>query len=280
MPRNYNRKPRRNKPKRKTTYRKKTNAPRRMPYKSSRGKVVPYAYNVEVLQRNLAPQSTDFGQNDATASIPANFQLHMPCMFNAADSNLTHGLQGQWLTPKWLKSKFRISFDNISPDHVDSRKGFNLWMIQGVIKSTGEKSGADTTSYTNWCADILTTVGKQCLDSDLSANYLEFTKKNRNIRIIQKKLIKPNRNQSVRQAILATTDGESYTAPPPMCLSINHALPNFKQRVVDANPVSAQIQPQLNQSYIPFVAFYCNELTRDTGTFTIEQSSRFYYTDM
>jgi hypothetical protein len=67
MPRNY-RKPRRNKPKRKTTYRKKTNAPRRMPYKSSRGKVAPYAYNVEVLQRNLAPQTTQFGQNDATAS--------------------------------------------------------------------------------------------------------------------------------------------------------------------------------------------------------------------
>jgi hypothetical protein len=264
------------KPKRKTTYRKKTNAPRRMPYKSSRGKVVPYAYNVEVLQRNLPPQSTNFTNNDATASIPANFQLHMPCMFNGADENTPVSVDGNWLTPKWLKSKFRISFDNIVADHADSKKGFNLWMIQGVIKSTGEKSGADTSGYTQWTTDIKTMVGKQCLDSDLSANYLDFTKKNRNIRIIQKKLIKGNRNGTLRKAIIASTDGENFTAPSPVCLSINHALPNFKQRI--DHPLASQ--PIMNQSYVPFVAFYCDELTRDTGYFVIEQSSRFYYTDM
>ena len=267
------------KPKRKQTYRKKTNAPRRMPYKSSRGKVVPYAYNVEVHQRTLSPQSTVFGQNDATASIPANFQLHMPCMFNAADGIVARN-PDSWLTPKWLKSKFRISFDNIVADHADSRKGFNLWMIQGVVKSTGEKSGADTTQdYSDWCADIKAMVGKQCLESDMTANYLDFTKKNRNIRIIQKKLIRPSRNSTVRKAVLATTDGESYTAPSPVCLSINHALPNFKQRTTTADQGSL-LKPILNQSYVPFVAFYCNELTRDTGSFTIEQSSRFYYTDL
>jgi len=276
MPRNY-RKPRRNKPKRKTTYRKKTNAPRRMPYKSSRGKVVPYAYNVEVLQRNLDPQSTDFGHNDATVNIPANFQLHMPCMFNAEDDP-TAPVAGTWLTPKWLKSKFRISFDEIKSDHDDSKKGFNLWMIQGVVKTTGDKSGADTSSYAQWTADIKTMVGKQCLDSDMSSNYLEFTKKNRNIRIIQKKLIRGNRNGTLRKAVLATADGESYTAPSPVCLSINHALPNFKQRITDLT--STHTHPIMNQSYVPFVAFYCNELTRDNGNFVIEQSSRFYYSDM
>lgn len=273
MPRNYKKRP---KPKRKTTYRKKTNAPRRMPYKSSRGKTAPYAYNVEVLQRDLAPQLTQFTNNDATASIPENFQLHMPCMFNSQDSNPDPFPNGNWLTPKWLKSKFRISFDKIVADHADSAKGFNLWMVQGVIKSTGEKSGADTSSYANWTADILTMVGKQCLESDMTANYLDFTKKNRNIRIIQKRLIKGNRNGTLRKAIIASDDGENYTAPSPVCLSINHALPNFKQRLA-----SGHNEPTImNQSYVPFVAFYCDELTRNTGSFTIEQSSRFYYTDM
>jgi hypothetical protein len=201
-------------------------------------------------------------------------------MFNGADENLAVPFNGNWLCPKWLTSKFRLSFDRIIPDHADSAKGFNLWMYTGVIKTTGEKSGADVSSYANWTADILTTVGSQLVDSDFDSDYLEFTKKNRNVRIIKKELIRPKRNQSIRKAIIASTDGESYTAPPPMCMSVSHNIPLFKQRVVDANPVSAQIQPQLNNCYIPFVAFMCDELTRDTGTITIEQSSRFYFTDM
>ena len=248
-----------------------------VPYKSSRGLVAPRAYNVEVYQRDLAPQLTNFGDNAATATLPKNTSLHMPCMFNASDSDTSESVNGKWLTPKWLKSKFRISFDRIIPDHADSAKGFNLWMIQGVIKTTGDKSGSDSSSYANWTADILNVVGKNLVDSDFDSDYLEFTRKNRNVKIIKKRLIRPKRNQSVRQAIIASTDGESYTAPPPMCLSVNHELPNFKQYTITNND---ETRPIMNNCYIPFVAFMCNELTRDTGTFTIEQSSRFYYNDM
>lgn len=274
MPRNY--KPRRNsKPKRKL-YKKKTNAPRRMPYKSSRGKQVPYAYNVEVLQRNLPKQSTDFGAIVSATDLPANTTIHMPCMFNAQDTDLSTRVNGQWLTPKWLKSKFRISFDSIISDHADSAKGFNLWMVQGVVKSTGEKGDANTATWGTWTTDIKNIVGTQLVNSDLTADYLDFSKSNRNIRIISKKQIKGNRNGMLRKAETPGTTGVNYTAPSPVCLSINHALPNFKQRIASADTAA----PKLNQSYIPFVAFYCAELTANTGTFTIEQSSRFYYTDM
>lgn len=271
---------RKRKPKRKTTYRKKANAPRRMPYKSSRGKVVPYAYNVEILQRDLLPQTTNMRDNDASALIPKNTSIHMPCMFNANDEELQQVVTGNWITPKWLKSKFRVSFDKIVPDHADSAKGFNLWMIQGVVKTTGEKSFAVTDTYANWTQDILNTVGSQLVNSDFSSDYLDFTKKNRNIRIIQKKLIKGNRNGTLRQAILPASgqgQGENYTAPSPVCFSVNHALPNFKQRVLNNTTLTYLV---MNQTYIPFVAFYCDELTANTGTFTIEQSSRFYYSDM
>jgi len=244
-------------------------------YKSSKGLVAPRAYNVEVLQRNLEPQSTDFGDNAATATLPKNTSIHMPCMFNAADTACPVDVKGNWLTPKWLKSKFRISFDNIVADHADSRKGFNLWMVQGVVKTTGEKSGANTANYTVWTGDILDVVGQNLVDSDFDSDYLEFTRANRNIKIIKKQLIRPKRNQSVRKAIIASTDGENFTAPPPVCLSVNHELPNFKQRNSGTHN-----EPKMNNSYIPFVAFMCDELTRDTGTFTIEQSSRFYFTDL
>lgn len=247
-----------------------------VPYRSSRGQAVPYAYNVEVLQRDLLPQSTDFGFNDATTSLPKNTSIHMPCMFNDADEDLRTSITGQWLTPKWLTSKFRVSFDKIVPDHADSAKGFNLWMYTGVIKTTGDKSGANTASYSAWAADILEVVGKQLVDSDFDSDYLEFTKKNRNVKILKKELIRPKRNQSIRQAVLPGTDGENYSAPPPMCMSVSHNIPLFKQR--QAGPDT--IRPIMNNCYIPFVAFMCNELTRDTGTITIEQSSRFYFTDM
>ena len=276
--------PKRNQPKRRRPAKaKRVQRPRQSRgtvYKSARGLVAPRAYNVEMHQRNLAPQLTNFGDNDATASLPKNTSIHMPCMFNANDTALEYPFQGNWLTPKYLTSKFRLSFDRIIPDHADSAKGFSLYMIQGVIKSTGDKSGADTSSYANWCADILTLVGSQLVDSDFDSDYLEFTKKNRNVKIIKRQLIKPKRDQSIRKAIMSATDGESYTAPPPICFSVKHELPNFKQRVSDPNPVSAQIEPQLNNMYVPFVVFQCNELSRNTGTITVEQSSRFWYTDM
>lgn len=274
--------PKRYQPKRSKPKRKRVQRPRKSRgtvYKSSKGLSVPRAYNVEVLQRDLLPQSTNFRDNSATATLPKNTSIHMPCMFNGADELLEFSFTGNWLTPKWLTSKFRLSFDNIVADHADSAKGFNLWMYTGVVKSTGNKSGSDISTYANWTADILDVVGKELVDSDFDSDYLEFTKKNRNIRIIKKQLIRPKRNQSIRKAIIASTDGENYTAPPPMCMSVNHALPNFKQRV--AHPDSGlRFQPMLNDMYIPFVAFMCNELTANTGTITIEQSSRFYFTDM
>lgn len=252
-----------------------------VPYKSSRGLAVPYAYNVEVHQRDLLPQSTDFGSNDATATLPKNTSIHMPCMFNAADEDSSPAVDGRWLTPKWLTSKFRVSFDKIVPDHADSAKGFNLWMYTGVIKTTGDKSGASLPNYADWTADILSVVGSELVDSDFDSDYLEFTKKNRNVKILKKELIRPKRNQSIRQAIIATSDGESYTAPPPMCMSVSHNIPLFKQRLSSgSSDLPTTTQPIMNNCYIPFVAFMCNELTRNTGTITIEQSSRFYYTDM
>lgn len=267
--------PKRSKPKRNQRPRK----PRGTVYKSSKGLVAPRAYNVEVVQRNLLPQLTNFSDNAATTTLPKNTSIHMPCMFNANDSDVVPAVHGSWICPKWLTSKFRISFDKIVPDHADSAKGFNLWMIQGVVKTTGYKSGADTSNYTNWTADILTVVGKELVDSDFDSDYLEYTRANRNIKVVKKQLIKPKRDQSIRKAIMSATGGEAYTAPPPVCLSVNHELPNFKQRVVEG-AVGVSQTPQMNNSYIPFVAFMCDELTRNTGSITIEQSSRFYFTDM
>lgn len=277
--------PKRYKPKTRRRPRKRVQKPRKSygtVYKSSRGLKVPRAYNVEVHQRDLSPQLTDFGDNVASASLPKNTSIHMPCMFNAADSDTSgqNRVNGNWLTPKWLTSKFRISFDKIVPDHADSAKGFNLWMYTGLIKTTGDKSGADSSTYANWTADILEVVGKQLVDSDFDSDYLEFTKKNRNVRILKKQLIRPKRNQSIRQAIVSGTGGENYTAPPPMCMSVSHNVPLFKQRIETPSGMLQEEAPIMNNCYIPFVAFMCNELTRDTGTITIEQSSRFYWTDM
>lgn len=278
--------PKRNQPKRRRPANKKrVQRPRKSRgtiYKSSKGLVAPRAYNVEVLQRNLNPQSGRLEAQDASATLPKNTFLAMPCMFNANDSDLTHNINGKWLTPKWLTSKFRVSFDKIEPDHADSAKGFTLHMIQGVVQTTGEKSGADTTSYANWTSDIFDIVGTNLVNSNVDSDYLEFTKANRNLKILKRSVIKPKRNQSIRKAIVTGQgSGENYTAPPPVEFSVKHSIPNFKQRVATQLVVAtSQESPIMNNCYIPFVAFMCDELTSNTGSITIEQSSRFWFTDM
>ena len=203
--------PKRNKPRRKQRPRK----TRGTIYKSSKGLVAPRAYNVEVQQRHLNTQSGRLEAQAASATLPKNTFIAMPCMFNANDSHLATSVRGVWLTPKWLTSKFRVSFDKIVPDHADSAKGFTLHMIQGVVKTTGEKSGADTSSYANWTSDIFDVVGTNLVDSDFDSDYLEFTKANRNLKILKRSVIRPKRNQSIRKAIVSATSGENYTAPPP-----------------------------------------------------------------
>jgi hypothetical protein len=209
--------------------------------------------------------------NAASATIPKNTTLVMPAGFNSDTGTIQY--DGSWITPKWLKSKFRVSFDAIDPEHADSVKGFNLYMIQGVIKNTGAKSGAPVDTFTNWAAHIKNEVGTQLVNSDFSSDYLEFTRANRNVKIIKKVLIKPNRNGSIRKFLDVTNGG--YSCPPPVEFSINHSIPLFKQRMTAVTGTDA-----LNEMYIPFVAFQCDELTSNTGTFEIEHNSRFYYSDM
>jgi len=275
MPFQQNRRPRRKNNQRRRPYKKKQ-VKRKVPYKSSKGYVAPYAYNVEIRHIDLARgvEEVNMAANTADTDIPKNTTLMMPCAFNSDTDTLHH--DGSWITPKWLKSKFRVSFDNIEPDHADSMKGFNLYYVQGVIHSTGNKSGARLDSIANWFTDIKSEVGKQLVNSDMSSDYLEFTQKNRAVRILKRELIKPNRNRSIRKAILTGTAGELFTAPPPVEFSVNHALPNFKQRMTAITGVDSC----LNNTYIPFVAFMCDELTANTGTIRIEHNSRFYYTDM
>jgi len=152
-------------------------------------------------------------------------------------------------------------------------------MIQGVVQTTGEKSGADTSSYANWTSDIFDVVGTNLVNSNVDSDYLEFTQRNRNLKILKRSVIKPKRNQSIRKAIVTTQggSGENYTAPPPVEFSVKHSIPLFKQRLPNTNETT---HPIMNNCYIPFVAFMCEELTSNTGTITIEQSSRFWYTDM
>lgn len=261
--------PKRSKPKRKQRPRKS----RGTIYKSSKGLSVPRAYNVEVRQANLdsGVETINMRDNAASATIPKNTTLVMPAGFNSDTGTIQY--DGSWITPKWLTSKFRVSFDNIDPEHADSVKGFNLYMIQGVIKNTGAKAGVATDTFTNWCSDIKDEVGRQLVNSDFSSDYLDFTRANRNVKIVKKTLLKPQRNSSIRKYLDVSNGG--YSAPPPMEFSVSHSIPNFKQRMTAVTGTDA-----LNEMYIPFVAFMCDELTANTGTFRIEHNSRFYYTDM
>lgn len=250
-------------------------------YRSSRGKVAPAAYNVEVKHWELANYSTDFRDNAATTSKPKNTLVLVPCI---SKTGPVSSVDGNWCTPKFLTSKLRISFNDIVPDHADSAQGFKLRVHVGQLRMSAFKAqiGAQSFATTDLWLDAVSDLIKQNLvDSNLTSDFMEYAQRNRNIQILSSWLVKPNRNASIRKAVMPATTGENYTAPPPVCYNIKHRIPLFKTRI--NKPFNITLQPDaqcLDNIFIPFITLTCDQLTANTGTFKVEHSSRFYFTDM
>ena len=258
-------------------------------YPSARGNYVPRAYNVETKIIELPPQATNLTNNDASDTRPKNTLVILPASWDAnttPQNNRINTVDGQWATPCYINQKFRLSFDKLVADHVDSAEGFTLKMHIGRLKVTPSKFGARS-NFAFYCADCLAQVYKELAESDFDSDFLEYSKRNRNIEIISTKNIVPNRNGSFRKAILPAQgqgQGETFTAPPPVERAVNHRVAKLKTRVDvaqdTADPPLEQSLAMFNNLWVPFVAFSCNQLTANTGYIHVEQSSRLYFQDM
>ena len=249
-----------------------------VPYKSAVGNKYAPAYNTEIFQYTLAPQTADFNAVAAVAGVQsANTKVFLGALYNRNTTQLEQAVRGDWICPKFYTDKYRIGFEGIIPDVADSNQGFLLRMHVLQVKIAPNKVPVATDTQANWATAIEALVNREVALSNITADHLEFAKANRNIRVIRSEVIRPNRNAMIRKNISAspTGAGENYSCPPPVCKTVRHQIPQFKQKL-NAN---GSVNPKLEQSYVNAVVFTCHQLTTNTGSFTIEHSSKFYFTD-
>jgi hypothetical protein len=244
-------------------------------YKGATGRKYASANNVEIFQYSLEPQTADFGAVAATAVQSKNTKVFLGALYNRNTTALEQAVRGKDVTPTFYTDKYRVSFAGIVPDHADSAMGFILRMHVVQVRIAPGKVPVATDTLANWASGIEALVNREVASSNLTSDFLEFSHKNRQLKVISSQEIRPNRANMIRKNISTGGSGENYSCPPPMCYTIKHQIPTWKQKL-NANGVTA---PKLENMWIPCVVFTCDQLSTNTGTFKIEHSSKFYFKD-
>lgn len=253
----------------------------------------PISYGTEVYQMRLTAQSASLSAHAGSTTLgPKNSVILLPAFFN--QQTTSHDSNGDLYSPSgsWLKqvysftSKVRCSFENIT-NHDDNKSGLNLRCVHGFVKVPISKaaSGSGWGSQALFEAQVLTVLKENLYESNIVADFLEYSQKNRNVHISGRFDVKPNRNNMIRvdslvhtNTVPSTTDTiSSATYPPPKCYTIKHNIAPNKTRLAHTSD-SAKF-PVPENLYLPFTMFACDQLTANSGHFAIEHSSRMYYTD-
>jgi hypothetical protein len=127
-------------------------------------------------------------------------------------------------------------------------------------------------------------VHKELQDADYDADYLQYTRKNRNIMIVKDSFLKPRLNQRMGSG----GDGDEHghlsmnTYAPEICFTIQwdktKGWLRNKTRLEPTGSHSTQLV--LHNQFIPFVYFSCEQLTATTeGHIEVKSSSRYYFSD-
>jgi hypothetical protein len=219
----------------------------------------------------------------------ANGQVFYPCGFNSLTSYIGQGtgcsaLIGCFIRPLYCTQKFKISFKGLDLDKTVVNSGLKLRCRSGWIRNTGAKAGASvSTTSTAWQNLINVMVHKELQDADFDADYLQFTRKNRNIMVVKDSFLKPKLNQRVgvdAGDLTGNTAVESYA--PEICFTINwDKTRGWLRNKTRLEPTGSHpTQLVLHNQFIPFVYFSCEQLTNvNEGHIEVKSSSRYYFTD-
>jgi len=231
--------------------------------------------NKDIKQVDLAVVTHSLSHNTGSeANGIKNSTYTYPAMFSGATPNWASGTRanefiGSWVNSEYLKQKWRVEFPGIVASHVDSLAGFQVRCTLVAIRVPGSKADADLTNFTLWASDIDRIAKRETFNSDLDSDYLEFATRNRNVKVISQRTLKPSQDSKLK------INYASDAVAPPIEFSHNWYCPNFKQRVTKLGDGYGC----LNDNYIYCAIFTCNELTANTGNIGVQTSSRFYYTD-
>jgi hypothetical protein len=243
--------------------------------KASRYHVPALKRNKDIKQISIEGHALTLGVNvGSEANGIANSLYTYPAMFSNQTPPWSQGVSadefiGSWISPEYLKQKWRVEFPNIDATHADSLGGFLVRCTLVSVRIPGSKSEANTTSFANWAVDVDKVVKRETFQSNLDSDYLEFATANRNVKVIKSFTLNPNQNQKLK------INYASDAVAPPICFSHNWSLPRFKQRVTKVDTGHGV----MNDMFLLSAIFTCEQLSSNTGTINVDTSSRFYYTD-
>lgn len=251
----------------------------------------PISAGTEVYQCRLAKQTSALSASAGSqASGPKNSLLLQPAMFHSAstivDSNgHQFSILGTFIKPVYgWTTKVRISFSNIA-NHADNKAGLLLRLHHGVVKVAMNKTAFAFSNHAAFASAAVGEANRQLFDSNVTSDFLEYVKQNRDVQVNGSWIVKPNRNNMIRvdslvhtNTVPSTTDTiSSYNTPPPKTYTINHPVPKMKTRI-QKDGTSPHF-PMPTYLWQPFVLLTCDQLTANSGHFDVEHSSRLYFTD-
>lgn len=281
MPRKYQKRRPQNRPRK---FKKKKPA-----YKHGK-KTAPKLYSTrEVKHIETASESKNVAFIAEGQTQMANGALFYPCGFNTNVSHISQGtgvsnVIGAFLRPLYLTQKFKISFSGIDTDKAVANNGLKLRCRSGWIRNTGAKCGASVaTDSAAWQNLINVMVHKELQDADMDADYLQFTRKSRNIMIVKDSFLKPKLNQRMGvDGYDSNISHQHNSYAPEICFSINwDKTKGWLRNKTRLEPTGSHAtQLVLHNQFVPFVYFSCEQFTNvDEGHITVESSSRYYFTD-
>ena len=194
--------------------------------------------NLEVKTQTHAVRIDELKYGGGSALLgPSNSVVLMAGLFggrNGDDTPLTstgltpgtgcNGLIGCYVTPAYPSSmKLDIDYKTIVPVNGNAYPNPNLRIIHGFYKNTGDKMNASLADNFAWVDEVRANLLKELFDSDYDADYLAYTQKSRNVKILSDRVIRPKKSVAVQipvdldvnhpQAIIAPNQELSYKWP-------------------------------------------------------------------
>jgi len=190
---------------------------------------------------------------------------------------------GCWSTPAY-PSSMKLDIDYKALAIVDNQ-AFpqpNLRILHGFYKNTGDKMDADLASNATWIASIRAALLKELFDSDYTADFLAYTQKSRNIKILSDRLILPRK--SIAHQLVPDSTMITKVMSPNSQLSYKWPHSKFKSRLsptiqAGSDPVFARMVP--HNQWVPFLLMLAPGLPADAayGHLVVRSVTKAYFHD-
>lgn len=256
--------------------------------------------NLEVKFHQHAVRADQLGAHAGSAAFgPSNSLTLLAGLFggNFGDpGDVTTGLIpgtgctdiiGCWTTPAYPTSmKLDISYKQLTYVTGEPYPNPNLRILHGFYKNTGDKMNADLTTTASWITSIREALLRELFDSDYDADFLAYTKKSRNIRILSDKLIRPRKSVAVQVAQgfdpagQVAADGVGIVAPDSH-LSYKWPHSKHKSRMeLSHQAVSGDDRMVAHNSWVPFLLMLVPGITSaGHGYLSVRSVTKAYFHD-